>query len=194
MTDREIVEYLIQRKGYCSREGFTCTIGGCPIKSCGGTFEGAFLKARKWLADHPETVQRFDCSDPSRAILGNTNFLEVPAPASATPRRLTVGDRVVVTSTDQNYGVSVGEHGKIIKDDQTSRPYLVESDTHEYGWHTANQLIPESPDKMSGDAPRNITFQFQTADMYITRPISTAISCPLTEERQRARARLLSRI
>ena len=119
------------------------------------------------------------------------DFREVPAPS---PRRLTVGDRVVIRHPAEPVN---GRHGVIERDDHSSCPYEISVNNGGRYWFTEEEVIPETPDKMGGEGP--IVDQTQThildIDAYYRIQMKGIFTeCPLTEERKCARARLLSRI
>jgi hypothetical protein len=157
-------------------------------------------------------MARFTNGVQDKSRIDNT-WREVPAPtepAKDSPRRLTVGDRVVIVGLDISGGDSIGQHGEIVKDDSSDFPYLLKSDKGLTGkWYKATSVIPEPPG-YTAEAPKTTdpsaekilaeyygpfhvqVIKYASGDVKVITPRVGKLS--RVQERQRAREARLSRI
>jgi hypothetical protein len=136
------------------------------------------------------------------------NMREVPAPtepAKDSPRRLTVGDRVVITGGHTAQSDWTGKHGIIAEDDHSEvRPYRIKidgGDENGIEWRMESEVIPEPPG-YTAEAPKMTA---PIADMIqgcyhapfaggYTNGTPRVGRLTRVQERQRAREARLSRI
>jgi hypothetical protein len=148
--------------------------------------------------------------------MGNFTAREVPAPtepAKDSPRRLTVGDRVVITGGHTAQSDWTGKHGIIAEDDHSVvRPYRIKidgGDENGIEWRMESEVIPEPPG-YTAEAPKTTdpsaekilaeyygplhvqVIKYASGDVRVITPRVGRLT--RAQERQRAREARLSRI